>query len=750
MASAIDTATVEPAPAPAPTAISAAGPSTAGLSTAGGEPGVSGEPGVAVEPPRAPARAPGRHAARRSRRGGRRWPISPLTRRILAVNVLALGLLAGGFLYLGKYQTSLIGQQIESLKMQGEIFAAALGEGAVLDSADDGEVLLPDLARQMMRRLVAPTKTRARLFDLRGGLIADSRVLRGPGDAVQILELPPLHRSGPVLALVDQVYDWVVSKLPRHKLFPLYRESLTPRASDYAEVGRALRGETGEAIRRDPATGGLVFSVAIPVQRYKEVLGALMLSTGSGEIEQELRTVRLELLRIFGVALLVTVLMSFYLAGTIVRPIRRLAAAAERARGRRARVEIPDFTRRGDEIGDLSGSLREMTDALWQRMSAIERFAADVAHEIKNPLGSLKSAVETAVRIEDPANQRRLMAIILDDVERLDRLITDISDASRLDAELSRLELAPVDIAAMLRALVDVHEATRAADWPRLVLELPERGRQLVVPGIETRLSQVFLNVIANAVSFSPPQGEIGLTARTAGRAVLVTVEDGGPGVPDDKLTAIFDRFYTERPAGEKFGTHSGLGLSISKQIVEAHRGMIWAENRKDAGGAVIGARFCIRLPALVVTDTLLMHATAVAIEGEAVLLRGPSGAGKSDLGLRLIDGGARLVADDQALLRRSGGRVMVRAPDTIAGMIEIRGVGIVRIEPLPEAKLALIADLLPSGQIERLPEPRVETVLGVAVPLVALAGFEAAAPAKLRLILRALAAGRFPAIIGR
>ncbi len=596
MASAIDTATVEPAPAP--TAISAAGPSTAGLSTAGGEPGVSGEPGVAVEPPRAPAPAPGRHAARRSRRGGWRWPISPLTRRILAVNVLALGLLAGGFLYLGKYQTSLIGQQIESLKMQGEIFAAALGEGAVLDSADDGEVLLPDLARQMMRRLVAPTKTRARLFDLRGGLIADSRVLRGPGDAVQILELPPLHRSGPVLALVDQVYDWIVSKLPRHKLFPVYRESLTPRASDYAEVGRALRGETGEAIRRDPATGGLVFSVAIPVQRYKEVLGALMLSTGSGEIEQELRTVRLELLRIFGVALLVTVLMSFYLAGTIVRPIRRLAAAAERARGRRARVEIPDFTRRGDEIGDLSGSLREMTDALWQRMSAIERFAADVAHEIKNPLGSLKSAVETAVRIEDPANQRRLMAIILDDVERLDRLITDISDASRLDAELSRLELAPVDIAAMLRALVDVHEATRAADWPRLVLDLPERGRQLVVPGIETRLSQVFLNVIANAVSFSPPQGEIGLTARTAGRAVLVTVEDGGPGIPDDKLTAIFDRFYTERPAGEKFGTHSGLGLSISKQIVEAHRGMIWAENRKDAGGAVIGARFCIRLPA--------------------------------------------------------------------------------------------------------------------------------------------------------
>jgi two-component system, OmpR family, sensor histidine kinase ChvG len=206
--------------------------------------------------------------------------------------------------------------------------------------------------------------------------------------------------------------------------------------------------------------------------------------------------------------------------------------------------------------------------------------------------------VETAVRIEDPASQRRLMAIILNDVERLDRLITDISDASRLDAELSRLELAPIDIAAMLGALVDVHEATRTDGSPRLVLEIIKRGDELIVPGIETRLSQVFRNIIGNAVSFNPPLGEIRLTARHDGRAVLVTVEDEGPGIPDDKLTAIFDRFYTERPVGEEFGTHSGLGLSISKQIVEAHRGMIWAENRKDASGATIGARFCIRLPA--------------------------------------------------------------------------------------------------------------------------------------------------------
>jgi two-component system sensor histidine kinase ChvG len=528
--------------------------------------------------------------------GPRRRPFSPLTGRILAVNVLALVILAGGFLYLGKYQASLIDQQIESLKTEARLFAAALGEGAVLDSAGYGQVVLPDLARQMMRRLVEPTQTRARLFDAKGKIIADSRILAGPG-AIQVLELPPPDTEGFLLRWADRVYDWVIGRFPHRTSYPDYRETASPRARDYLEVEQALSGETGAAIRRDPAADGLVFSVAVPVQRYKEVLGAVMLSTGNREIEDGLRNVRLELLRIFGVALLVTVLLSVYLAGTIARPIRRLAAAAERARGRRARVEIPDFTGRGDEIGDLSGSLREMTDAVWQRMSAIEHFAADVAHEIKNPLSSLRSAVETATRIEDPTNRKRLMAIILDDVNRLDRLITDISDASRLDAELSRIELAPVDVAAMLSALAEIHQATRTADGPHLILELPERGRELVVPAIESRLSQVFRNVIANAASFSPPEGEIRLRARPDGRAVLVTVEDQGPGIPEDKLTAIFDRFYSERPAGEKFGTHSGLGLSISKQIVEAHRGMIWAENRREIDGAISGARFCIRLP---------------------------------------------------------------------------------------------------------------------------------------------------------
>ena len=589
MASVIDTATADTKP----------GPERAS------DPAPVSRPMPAEAPAIAQPQSQASQQTRGEPRNGLRWlprfrwrAVSPLTRRIVAVNVLPLALLAVGFLYLGKFESSLIGQQIESLRTQGEIFAAALSEGAVLDSGDEGEILLPDLARQMMRRLVEPTRTRARLFDIQGKQIADSRLLRGPGDAVQVMELPPPERKSLLGRVTDQIYDWIVELLPSRHKHPPYRESDAGNAEDYGEAMRALRGESGSAVRSDPQTGGLAISVAVPVQRYKVVLGAVMLSSSNGEIEEELRTVRLELLRIFGVTLLVTILLSLYLASTIARPLRRLADAAERARGRGARVEIPDLMGRGDEIGELSRSLRDMTDALWQRMSAIESFAADVAHEIKNPLSSLRSAVETVGRIEDPVKRRRLMAIIQDDVERLDRLISDISDASRLDAELSRQEVSPTHIAAMLQALVEMHETTRAEGAPRLVLDIAERGRELIVPGIERRLSQVFVNVIANAVSFSPPHGEIRISARLDGRAVLVSVEDEGPGIPEDKLTAIFDRFYSERPAGEKFGTHSGLGLSISKQIIEAHRGRIWAENRLDADGTVIGARFLIRLPA--------------------------------------------------------------------------------------------------------------------------------------------------------
>jgi two-component system, OmpR family, sensor histidine kinase ChvG len=280
--------------------------------------------------------------------------------------------------------------------------------------------------------------------------------------------------------------------------------------------------------------------------------------------------------------------------------VLRLAAAAERIRrGYRPQTQqIPDFTGRGDEIGELSGVLREMTDALHQRMDAIERFAADVSHEIKNPLTSLRSAVETAARVRDPQQLQRLMAVIQEDVQRLDRLITDISNASRLDAELSRAEAEPVDLGRMLQALVDMYETTRLPNGPVLKVDVPE-GAELHVSGVEDRLVQVMRNLIANAQSFSPPDGTILLKASRTNGFVEVVVEDDGPGIPESKMNAIFDRFYTERPKGEKFGTHSGLGLSISKQIVEAHRGTIRAMNRYSEDGMkkLLGARFIVRLP---------------------------------------------------------------------------------------------------------------------------------------------------------
>ena len=527
--------------------------------------------------------------------------ISPLTLRILAVNVLALAMLGIGLLYLGEYESSLIETELQALKTQGEIFAAALGEGAVIDSVAEGEELIPELGRQMMRRLVEPTRTRARLFDPSGALLADSRVLRGPGGIVQIKELPPPQPRGFIGRVADGVYDWVVGRLPRHAEWPEYQDSASTRAADFPEVGRALGGDSAKAVRRERGSGGLQLSVAVPVQRYKKVLGAVLLSVGSADLEQAVRAVRLDILKVFLVALTVTVLLSIYLAGTIARPIRRLAAAAERVRrGLGRQVAIPDFSRRGDEIGDLSSALRDMTGVLWQRMDAIERFAADVAHEIKNPLTSLRSAVETAARIEDPTKQRRLLAIILEDVQRLDRLISDISDASRLDAELSRHEHAPVALDRMLETLVELHDATATEDSPRLRLVLPHGARpsDFIVSGIEDRLVQVLRNLIANAISFSPPSGTLTLALQRDQGTVVVTIDDAGPGIPEGKLAAIFDRFYSERPAGEKFGTHSGLGLSISKQIVEAHRGVIRAENLRSPDGATTGARFIVRLPA--------------------------------------------------------------------------------------------------------------------------------------------------------
>ena len=523
----------------------------------------------------------------------RRGPFSPLTRRILAVNLLALVIVVAGMLYLGAYRDTLIAAKAEALLTQGELIAGAFGESVITDAGDGTQRIDPGAARQMLRRLVAAIGTRARLFDASGALVADSRLLPGVGPQVQAASLPP--PAGAVARAAETAYAWVVSWLPARERLEPYTEAADQRAGDYAEARAALTGERGSGLR-DGGDAGVILSVAVPVQRFKQVQGALMLSTTIADIEDSVREVRYAVLEIFAVALAITVLLSVFLAGTIARPIRRLAEAADAVRhGHAGDVAIPDFSARGDEIGDLSRSLREMTDALSQRMDAIESFAADVTHEIRNPLSSLRSAVDAVAHVQDPEQQRKLLDIARDDVQRLDRLISDIAGASRIDAELARAESEPVDLGRLLAALVEVHGAT-AGDATTLTLDLPAE-ESLVVAGLEDRLVQVFQNLVSNARSFGPPGGAIRVAGRRDDGWVEVTVEDEGPGIPPGKLEAIFDRFYCDRPASEKFGIHSGLGLSISKQIVEAFGGVIYAENRGARPERPEGARFVVRLP---------------------------------------------------------------------------------------------------------------------------------------------------------
>lgn len=533
---------------------------------------------------------------RRRRRRARR--VSPLMLRIMAVNVVALAMLVAGVLYLDQFRSSLVNARLEELNIQAEIIAGAIGEAAT-GHGETAEIDLA-LAKQILARLVVPAEIRGRLFGMDGNMLADSRNL-AVSHSIRVSKLPSITPTARTLAWVQERVNAVIG-LVRHKRdLPVYREKLRQRARDYPEVRQALTGVPKTMIRASAEQKSLVITAAVPVQRFKRVLGVLMLSADTAEIDRLVSRERLLIVKIFGVTLVITIMLSVFLAGTIVRPIRRLAAAADKVRTGEGRgTEIPDFSSRGDEIGDLSVALGEMMRALYLQMDAVAAFAADVSHEMKNPLSSLRSAVESAERAKDPAVQARLMAIIQDDVKRLDRLISDISDASRLDAEMSRTKMEPVDLTILLSAVAEVYETTQKPGAPTLKLVLPvefdgdpSKPLPIVVRGVGGRLGQVIRNLVDNAVSFSPPGGEVTITLTKSGAFAQIVVEDQGPGIPPDKLEDIFQRFYSERPAGEAFGKHSGLGLNISRQIVKAHGGEIYAENRKSASGA----RFVVRLP---------------------------------------------------------------------------------------------------------------------------------------------------------
>jgi two-component system sensor histidine kinase ChvG len=554
---------------------------------------------------------------------------SSLTRRIVVLNLAGLVALLVGFLYLNQFREGLIDSRVQSLLTQGEIIAGAIASSATVETDTiniDPDRLLqmqageterfndenlsslefsisPERIAPLLRRLVTPTKTRARIFDREGALLLDSRSFYSRGDILR-LDLPPVANVEDTTSVIERTWN-SVRKMFRRTKRPVLDEPGPANGRSLPEVQQAFSGQQASVVRVN-TRGETIVSVAVPVQRFRAVQGVLLLSTQEGDIDAIIASERFSLLQVFLVAALVMIILSMFLAGAIAGPVRRLAEAAERVRwGTKSRQEIPDFTARSDEIGHLSGALRDMTRALYNRIDAIESFAADVAHELKNPLTSLRSAVETLPLAKKAESRERLMSIIQHDVKRLDRLISDISDASRLDAELARSDAEPVHMAKLLEAVVAVANERRREHDPRIALSIephPQGRDAFHVLGHDSRLGQVVNNLVDNARSFSPPDSTVRVVLRRRRLHVEVVVEDDGPGIEPHALDRIFERFYTDRPE-QGFGQNSGLGLSISRQIIEAHRGTIKAENRlgpPDADGEPtrLGARFVVRLPA--------------------------------------------------------------------------------------------------------------------------------------------------------
>jgi two-component system sensor histidine kinase ChvG len=496
-------------------------------------------------------------------------------------------ILLGGMVAVQSSGRGLVEERLNGVKLQAEIMASTLAE---YTADSETHTMKVAEAEPLLRQLNSPTGLRARLYLPSGHLALDSRLLL-PEGLVQTAQLPPLGRW-------EQFKDWwrhigdEVMGAPFTKLDTYIEGGNDGRI--YQEVTSALGGDTASAERVDDQ-GKLVLSVATPVEsRYRTIYGVLLLSTESGDIDDILREERGTLIEVSLVALAVMLLSSLYLAGTIAEPVRRLAAAADQVRqGRGGRDAIPGFPERNDEIGELADSFKEMTAGLYDRIGAIERFAADVAHELKNPLTSLSSAVEMLVRAKDDEARARLLSLVRADVKRIDRLITDISDASRLDAELNREERAPINLSHLLKTIVEVYGVSATGVTVTLDDALPEGAR---VMGHDERLGQVFRNLIDNAASFSPAGGTIRVAASVNHAFAHVTVDDDGPGIPPENLESIFERFYTERP-GESFGRNSGLGLSIARQITQNAGGRIWAENRVDGEGNRKGAHFIVELP---------------------------------------------------------------------------------------------------------------------------------------------------------
>lgn len=531
--------------------------------------------------------------ASRERRGYLTLNRSPLARKIITFNLIGLLILVGGVFYLNPFRDSLAVQREAALRAEAlliaNVFEVQLSSTAPVDIAGNGE---GTPASDILRQLTLTGGIEVFLFNTEEDLVA--RAMAPPGSS------PADGQSTVITDFLNGIWDTMSSIFTPGEsgVSSINNENLARTLVDKASNGETVV-ETGT-----DNLGSTVFSVATPINQNDTVAGVVAITSAAGEIDQLVRMEREQVLQMFVIAILVSIGLSLVLASTIANPLSDLAAAAEIGRSKNSRkvspgrVRIPDLSGRPDEIGRLSGALRGMVAALYDRIDANEQFAADVAHEIKNPLASLRSAVVTMGIAKRDDQREKLLEVIDHDVRRLDRLVSDISNASRLDSELVREDEQSFDLLKMVDNLTNYLSQQAQEKGVEFISDVPQKPIQIY--GLEARLAQVFVNLITNAISFCEDGDAVRVWVRKRENRVLVVVEDTGPGIPEQALTKIFNRFYSERPPGQ-FGDHSGLGLAISKQIVEAHGGVIWAENiaptQADATSEPLGARFVVGLP---------------------------------------------------------------------------------------------------------------------------------------------------------
>lgn len=536
--------------------------------------------------------SPAQNGARRTWRDFLILGGSPLSRKIIIFNLIALNILVAGILHLSSTRDALVSQHIRGIVSEAELIAKVFevqmsGRSAVNSSMDDRISVAATLAQIDVQK-----GAEVFVFGIDGAL--DGHTI---GQARR-----PANVSHSQATVIIDTLGWLWSRHNTTATRHSDSDSRTVAELARRQVDGAL--EPGTHVTTSRVESRTVVTVATPIMQSGAAVGTIAMVSMTGEIDHLLRAEHERVLQMFLIALLVSIALSLLLASSIAHPLADLAAAAEIGGARNhdqqksKRIRIPDLTARSDEIGRLSGALRGMVAALYSRIDGNEQFAADVAHEIKNPLASLRSAVGTLRGVARDDQREKLLDVIEHDVRRLDRLVSDISSASRLDSDLVKEQEHPFDLLAMLRNLSQYLGEQAGDKGIEFITDFPERGA--VINGLEARLAQVFVNLISNAISFCEAGDAIRVWLRRRQNRILIVVEDTGPGIPDQALSRVFQRFYSQRDADE-FGNNSGLGLAISRQIVEAHGGVIWAENIRPTDADItsdpLGARFVVGLP---------------------------------------------------------------------------------------------------------------------------------------------------------